>query len=42
MMHKMIVSIMIAGLLGAYVAMLYAAAYIAVTIDDSFLKGLAM
>jgi hypothetical protein len=42
MMHKMIVSITIAGLLGAYVAMLYAAAHVAVMIDHSYLTNLAM
>ena len=42
MIHKMIVSIMVAGLLGAYVAMLYAAAQIAITIDHSYFASLTM
>ena len=43
MMYKMIVSITVAGLLlGAYVAMLYAAAHIAAMIDHSYLASLTM
>jgi hypothetical protein len=42
MMHKMIVTPTIAGLLGGYAAMLYAVIYIAVLIDRSYLLSLAM
>lgn len=42
MIYKMIVSIMVAALFGAYVAMLYAAAQIAATIDHSYLTSLTM
>jgi hypothetical protein len=42
MMHKMIVTATIAGLLGGYAAMLYAVIYIAVLIDRSYLLSLAM
>jgi hypothetical protein len=42
MMHKMIVAATIAGLLGAYAAMLYAFVYTAVLIDHSYLLSLAM
>ena len=42
MMHKMIVSVIIAGLLGGYVAMLYALVHIVVLIDHSYLMSLAM
>ena len=42
MVDKLIVSITVAGFFGAYVAMLYAAAHIAVTIDHSYLARLTM
>jgi hypothetical protein len=42
MMDKLIVSITVAGLFGAYIVMLYAAAHIAVTIDQPYLASLAM
>jgi hypothetical protein len=42
MMHKMIVTATIAGLLGGYAAMLYAVIYITVLIDRSYLLSLAM
>ena len=42
MMHKMIVSAIIAGLLSGYFAMLYAFVRIVVLIDHSYLLSLAM
>jgi hypothetical protein len=42
MMHKLIVSATVAGLLGGYAAMLYALVYIAVLIDHSYMMSLAM
>ena len=42
MMHKMFVSAVIAGLLGGYVAMLYALVHIVVRINHSYLLSLAM
>jgi hypothetical protein len=42
MMHKMIVSAIIAALLGGYVAMLYAFVRVVVLINDSYLLSLAM
>jgi hypothetical protein len=42
MIHKMIVSAIIAGLLGGYIAMLYAFIHIVVLIDHSYLMSSAM
>jgi hypothetical protein len=42
MRHKMIVSAIIAALLGGYVAMLYAFVCAVVLINDSYLLSLAM
>jgi hypothetical protein len=42
MIHKMIVSAIIAGLLGGYIAMLYAFIRIVALIDHSFLMSAAM
>ena len=42
MMHKIIVTATIAGLLGGYAAMLYAFVYSVVLIDRSYLLSLAM
>ena len=42
MRHKMIVSAIIAGLLGGYVAVLYAFVRAVVLINDSYLLSLAM
>jgi len=42
MMHKMIVSAIIAAFLGGYVAMLYAFVRVIVLINDSYLLSLAM
>jgi hypothetical protein len=41
-MHKLIVSMTIAGLVCGYMAMLYAVMRIVVLIDHSYLLGLAM
>ena len=41
-MHKMIVSAIVAGLLGGYIAMLYALVHIVVLIDRSYLMSLAI
>jgi hypothetical protein len=42
MIHKMIVTATIAGLLSGYAAMLYAFVHLAVLIDRSYLLSLAM
>ena len=42
MLHKMIVSAIIAGLLSGYFVMLYALVRIVVLIDHSYLLSLAM
>jgi hypothetical protein len=42
MMHKMIVSAIMAALVGGYVAMLYAFVRVVVLINDSYLLSLAM
>ena len=42
MIHKMIVSAIIAGLLGGYIAMLYAFVRVVVLINHSYLLGLAI
>ena len=42
MIHKMIVSAIIAGLLGGYIAILYAFIYIVALIDHSYLLSSAM
>jgi hypothetical protein len=42
MIHKMIVSAIIAGLLGGYIAMLYAFFHIVTLIDHSHLLSSAM
>jgi hypothetical protein len=42
MVHKMIVSAIVAGLLGGYIAMLYAFIHIVARIDHSFLMSSAM
>jgi hypothetical protein len=42
MIHKMIVSAIIAGLLCGYIAMLYAFVHIVVVIDRSYLMSFAM
>lgn len=41
-MNKVIISAIIAGVLGSYVAMLYAVVQIIVSIDHSYLMSLAM
>jgi hypothetical protein len=42
MIHKMIVSAIVAGLLGGYIAMLYAFIHIVAVIDHSHLMSAAM
>jgi len=42
MMRKMFVSAIVAGLLGGYIAMLYALIHIVVLINRSYLLSLAM
>jgi hypothetical protein len=42
MMHKMIVSAIVAGLLGGYIAMLYAFIHIVALIDHSYIMSAAM
>ena len=42
MMHKVVVSAIIAALLGGYVAMLYAFIRVVVLINHSYLLGLAI
>jgi hypothetical protein len=42
MMHKMIVSAIMAALVGGYLAMLYAFVRVVVLINDSYLLSLAM
>jgi hypothetical protein len=42
MIHKIIVSAIFAGLLGSYIAMLYAIFHIVALIDHSFLMSSAM
>ncbi len=42
MMHKMIVSAIMAALVGGYVAILYAFVRVVVLINDSYLLSLAM
>ena len=42
MIHKMIVSAIVAGLLGGYVALLYALVHFVVLIDRSYMMSLTM
>jgi hypothetical protein len=42
MIHKIIVSAIVAGLLGGYIAMLYAFIHILALIDHSYLMSSAM
>jgi hypothetical protein len=42
MMYKMIVSTIVAGCLGGYVAMLYALVQVVVVLNHSYLLSLAM
>jgi hypothetical protein len=42
MIHKMLVSAIIAGLLVGYVTMLYAVVHVITLINQSYLLGLAM
>jgi len=42
MIHKMIVSAIVAGLLGGYVVLLYALVQIAFLIDRSYMMSLTM
>ena len=42
MIHKMMVSAIVAGLLGGYVVLLYALVHIAFLIDRSYMMSLTM